>query len=195
MRKKSHISLAKFIVQNSKDEKLKKHRMAFYLGSILPDIKPSFLYKKHEMEGTFPMLKKEMEKLSGDFEIKYKRQKTKYYRNLGQVTHYLADYFTFPHNQVFPGNLKDHMTYEEKLKKSFRKYIKSGEAAKNKANSIEIPSVEELVKFIEKNHKDYIIKAKGVEDDMKHIIDLNHQVVFSISIMFQKAKETHLHQS
>ena len=43
MRKKSHISLARDIVRNSEDEGLRKHKWAFYLGSILPDIKPSFL--------------------------------------------------------------------------------------------------------------------------------------------------------
>ena len=53
MRKKSHISLARDIVRNSEDEGLRKHKWAFYLGSILPDIKPSFLYKKHEIDGTF----------------------------------------------------------------------------------------------------------------------------------------------
>ena len=38
MRKKSHISLARDIVRNSEDEGLRKHKWAFYLGSILPDI-------------------------------------------------------------------------------------------------------------------------------------------------------------
>lgn len=55
MRKKSHISLAHYMVENLKDEELKHHKFSFYLGSILPDIKPSFLYKRHEMDGTFLM--------------------------------------------------------------------------------------------------------------------------------------------
>ena len=45
MRKKSHISLARYIVANTKDEELKKHKLSFYIGSILPDCKPSFVYK------------------------------------------------------------------------------------------------------------------------------------------------------
>ena len=94
--KKSHISLARYLVKNLNDRDLKKHRLSFYIGSILPDCKPSFLYRKHEMTGTFPYVKREIERLSSDCQKKYKRQKAKYYRNLGQVTHYLADYFTFP---------------------------------------------------------------------------------------------------
>ena len=55
MRKKSHISLARYMVENLKDEELKHHKFSFYLGSILPDIKPSFLYKRHEMTERFLM--------------------------------------------------------------------------------------------------------------------------------------------
>lgn len=54
MRKKSHISLARYLVRNLDDGDLRKHKLSFYIGSILPDCKPSFLYKKHEITGTFP---------------------------------------------------------------------------------------------------------------------------------------------
>ena len=46
MRKKSHISLARYIVNNMEDNDLKKHKLSFYIGSVLPDIKPSFVYKR-----------------------------------------------------------------------------------------------------------------------------------------------------
>ena len=49
MRKKSHISLARYLVRNLDDGDLRKHKLSFYIGSILPDCKPSFLYKKHEI--------------------------------------------------------------------------------------------------------------------------------------------------
>ncbi len=38
----------------------------------------------------------------------FKKISTSYCRKLGEVTHYLADYFTFPHNGEFDGNMKDH---------------------------------------------------------------------------------------
>ena len=57
MRKKSHISLARYIVNSLDDKELKKHRFSFYMGSVLPDIKPSFIYKRHEINGTFPYVK------------------------------------------------------------------------------------------------------------------------------------------
>ena len=94
MRKKSHISLASFIIHDTEDEGLKKHKWSFYIGSILPGCKPSFVYKKHEINGTFDDVKKAITKLSYGKEGKTSKRKGKYYRNMGQVTHYLADYFT-----------------------------------------------------------------------------------------------------
>ena len=49
MRKKSHISLAKYIVGRVEEQGLVKHKKAFYLGSILPDCKPSFFTEKQEV--------------------------------------------------------------------------------------------------------------------------------------------------
>ena len=62
MRKKSHISLAKFLIHNHKEHQLSKHKKAFYIGSILPDIKPSFFTRKHTFEETFDILKEEIKK-------------------------------------------------------------------------------------------------------------------------------------
>ena len=152
MRKKSHISLARYLVRNLDDGDLRKYKLSFYIGSILPDCKPSFLYKKHEITGTFPQVKREIERLSSDYQKKYKRQKSKYYRNLGQVTHYLADYFTFPHNKIYPGNLKDHCAYEEKLKISLREYLKTPEVLEHAKKTIEFQTPEALIAFIQKSH-------------------------------------------
>lgn len=62
------------MVENLKDEELKHHKFSFYLGSILPDIKPSFLYKRHEMDGTFPYVSRHIRRLSeGDALIQEKK--------------------------------------------------------------------------------------------------------------------------
>lgn len=124
MRKKSHISLARYIVNSLDDKELKKHRFSFYIGSVLPDIKPSFIYKRHEINGTFPYVKKHIARLSEGQKVMNKKNR-KYYRDLGQVSHYLADYFTFPHNKIYPGGFKDHCSYEERLKRDLRSYIKA----------------------------------------------------------------------
>ena len=80
MRKKSHISLARYIVNSLDDKELKKHRFSFYIGSVLPDIKPSFIYKRHEINGTFPYVKKHIARLSEGQKVMNKKNR-KYYRD------------------------------------------------------------------------------------------------------------------
>ena len=159
MRKKSHISLARDIVRNSEDEGLRKHKWAFYLGSILPDIKPSFLYKKHEIDGTFEQVKKEVRELS-DSHGKYRKHATKYYRDLGQITHYIADYFTFPHNRTYPGNLKDHCSYEEVLKLRLREYLKTDKKDRWPFVQCHFGSAEALCDFIKLRHEEYLCRGR-----------------------------------
>lgn len=191
MRKKSHISLARYMVNSLDDEGLKKHRLSFYIGSILPDIKPSFVYKKHEITGTFPSIRKHIKRLSeGDKAVK--KRGVKYYMDLGQISHYLADYFTFPHNTIYPGSLKDHCSYEEKLKRDLRSYLKSGEAARhhrllqlkeeheklqNKKKAEPLIDAETICAFIQKSHDEYLAHKHGVEDDIEHIVEVNHKAL------------------
>ena len=74
MRKKSHISLARYIVNNMEDNDLKKHKLSFYIGSVLPDIKPSFVYKRHEMDGTYPDISRHIERLSEGMKLVEKKK-------------------------------------------------------------------------------------------------------------------------
>lgn len=189
MRKKSHISLAKYIVDSLNEQELKKHKKAFYLGSILPDCKPSFLTTKHEMQGTFFKVQKEIKRLSEGGNVQNMRA---YFRDLGQVIHYVADYFTFPHNPHYPGTLKDHCVYEERLKKSLREYIESGEAARNRAMARALDTPEAICEFIRNAHDAYMKLKTNVEEDCKMIVALCHQVVEAIIQLFQKQKDRYI---
>ena len=193
MRKKSHISLAKYIVDSLGEQELQKHKKAFYLGSILPDCKPSFIRVKHEMEGTFPKVQHELEEL-------VERQKNAqinmrvFYRNLGEVIHYIADYFTFPHNPHYPGNLKDHCIYEEHLKRGLKEYIASGEAEKNsewvRLSVVNLNSTADICNFIRKAHETYVKLKNSVEDDCRHIVTLCHQVVVAVIRLIKRDSES-----
>ena len=115
-----------------------------------------------------------------------------HYRDLGQISHYLADYFTFPHNTIYPGSLKDHCSYEEKLKRDLRSYLKSGEAARhhrllqlkeeheklqNKKKAEPLIDAEAICAFIQKSHDEYLAHKHGVGDDIEHIVEVNHKAL------------------
>ncbi len=191
MRKKSHISLARYIVNTLGDENLKKHKFSFYLGSILPDIKPSFLYKKHEIKGTFSDLQLEMKKLAEGRKHKGK-EGCGYFRDLGQISHYLADYFTFPHNDIFPGGLKEHCSYEEKLKRDLRSYLKERAEAYVERPAFQFRDMEDLIRFIQSRHAEYIEKKHDVEEDIRDIVEVNHRAIQGMIELFTDRRANRL---
>ena len=63
---------------NMEDNDLKKHKLSFYIGSVLPDIKPSFVYKRHEMDGTYPDIRRHIERLSEGRKLVEKKKAVSY---------------------------------------------------------------------------------------------------------------------
>ncbi len=204
MRKKSHISLARYIVHSLDNQELVKHRKAFYIGSILPDCKPSFLTTKHEFTGTFSMVEDKIRQMISEYDP-VEHSERNYAINLGQVLHYIADYFTFPHNEIYDGNLKDHCVYEKELKFGLRAYIKSGEAERVSESMAsrtaasepvenmpavnvsveEIDSCDALMKFIKKAHQEYLNMKHSIEKDCLYIVQICQQVAEAILNLFR----------
>ena len=126
MRKKSHILLARYLAdQMPANESLQSHRKAFCLGNILPDIQPSFITKRHEYFGTFDEVQGKIRRL---VQVGENYNDRVFWRRAGEVMHYIADYFTFPHNKTFDGTLRQHNSYEKHLKKEYKANVQEGKA-------------------------------------------------------------------
>lgn len=176
MRKKSHISLAKFLVAQMDAEKLQQHRKAFYLGSILPDCKPSFLTERHEFYGTFDKVSDNLRSLFSPARIDM-QEGMAFWRRLGEIIHYIADYFTFPHNRSYTGNIRQHCAYEKKMRDYLREYIASGRAARQKVGKKAFDNVEALLDYIRRTHEEYTKSLHTIEGDVRYIVRLCQQVI------------------
>lgn len=185
MRKKSHIALTTYLLKQMKDSGMQDHKFSIYLGSILPDIKPSFIYKRHEYFGTIDEVKAKVDELL-KMNLAKKRHRRKYYRGLGEVSHYLADYFTFPHNKTYDEDMTAHIHYENALKHGIREHLKKIRHTPH--NRIELPSQKDIFDFVEKRHDHYLKKKSDVENDIRHIVEINRQAIAAIEDLRKKAK-------
>lgn len=184
MRKKSHISLASYLMKSMMTEELLNHKKSFYIGSILPDCVPSFITRRHCIEDTFELLKKEIMKVTDHYDME--KGITGYYcRHLGVISHYLADYCTFPHNEIFKGSIKEHCTYERDLKFAFRAYVKTDEAKHVREKNNVFRSVDEIFKFILEMHAKYLKAIKEIKIDCMYIVELCHKVIDAILQIFE----------
>ena len=179
MRKKSHILVARYLADQIPAVKsLQSHRKAFCLGSILPDIKPSFLTKKHEYFGTFEEIQEKMKSLINSSPQEGKERV--YWRRFGEIIHYMADYFTFPHNKNFTGNLYEHNKYEKHLKNHLKHYIESGAAGQMVITPVYFESFQDLVTYIRKNHEIYLLRERNIAEDIQYILRTCSQVIYGI---------------
>lgn len=184
MRKKSHISLANYLLKSMNVEGLFNHKKSFYIGSILPDCVPSFITRRHSIDETFEILEEEIKKLTEEYETE--RGITRYYsRHLGVITHYIADYFTYPHNRTFMGTMKEHCTYERDLKYAIREYVKSEDAVKAREKNRTLENVEEILLFIRQMHEEYLKIVGKLKNDCAYIVELCHKVVDAILKIFE----------
>ncbi len=176
MRKKSHISLARFLVREAGDDVLRRRWKAFYVGSLLPDCRPSFLTVRHEYDETIDLVERKIRGLME--ERKYLSEDSmRYMIDLGQIFHYIADYFTFPHNSNYPGSLRDHCVYEKYLKFGLRSYIRERAHALCADEREQLYSVEEILEYIRRNHQEYMKTYRSVEEDCEYITRVCLQVL------------------
>lgn len=165
MRKKSHVLLGRYLAdQMSEVYSLQQHRKAFCLGNIMPDLRPSFLTTRHEFFGTFNQLQSKMREL---VEKNPEEENARvYWRRFGEVMHYMADYFTFPHNRTYKGSLVEHNSYEAELKNRLKECILSGRADSQLEEAKHFDSFEELVEYIRERHAYYLESPRCIADDI-----------------------------
>ncbi len=179
MRKKSHISLAKGIIHGLNLEDRITHRYTFYLGSIWPDCIPSFLVKRHCIDDTFELFTKKMEKFVNKYKIKKDMSLASTLR-MGVITHYIADYFTFPHNTHYDGNLKEHCIYEEALKHRMRSFIKDVRSETPDNRFKPMLELGEISDYIKNKHSQYMAVKGNTDSDCGYSFNACLKVVYSL---------------
>lgn len=108
-----HIKISKILI-NKLDEKLmegfKVNRLAFYIGSIFPDL--NCIYPAHRLNTTNKRLAKKIEIIDN-------MNKDSLYKSfeLGIITHYVCDYFCYAHSNETIGFIHKH--YEKQLYNMF----------------------------------------------------------------------------
>lgn len=186
MRKKSHVSLAGYITGQETEI---RHRAVFKMGSIVPDLVPSFITKKHEINQTFDILEKKMNKVVDTYDSS-KGLTLRRTKDLGVITHYIADYFTFPHNKEYEGSLKDHVIYEKELKHELRSFICSVDVDMPLEHSEKLDSISSICDFIRRAHEGYTAHIQNVQSDCRHIVQICGEVVAALLDLMQKKEMT-----
>lgn len=173
-----HKNLADYLFGSTDSKKYLKFKNAFVLGCIAPDYIP-FTYmrgclklrafKGHNASSSRKYIESRMKKLA---ERKVKTSMDFLY--FGLMIHYLADSFTFPHNDEFYGTSKEHVKYESELHIKFNEFIKRHKKENNRVK------ITELFEYIKTQHRNYNLSEQSVLNDCRYISNVCLDVFDSI---------------
>lgn len=202
METKNHWHLAEFICSERHFEKYKKQ---FMLGNIMPDINLFTYLQGHTYKKSIDMIYTNAKSL-----VEKKKWNGNSFYHLGIILHYIADYFTFPHNNTFTGSLKDHCAYEEKLHTRFLQFLHSKKQKYTKPISnntstdtyiiqdltdtaivgsssmalqkslYNIQSINELFLLLEEKHHEYLSMMPSFQTDCQYIFSLTNIMAYFI---------------
>ena len=95
------------------------------------------------------------------------------YYTLGKLTHYLADAFTFPHNETYTDTLAAHHRYETALREEL--------AARLRARTLPgARRCEDLIAAIDTLHRQYLAAASDRGRDIAYILEVTELLMVSL---------------
>lgn len=113
MKLKTHLFIAKKIINNNKDNVLLKYYSPFfYLGTILPDLIASYKVHPHYFEESSEYVYSKIEKISNSGKLNIFNS-----IRAGIVVHYLCDFCCHAHIRGNFDSLRKHLKYENDLEK------------------------------------------------------------------------------
>ena len=169
MRTADHMNLSRYIMDQMGVGALGLNKALFIFGSIEPDIN-MLTYLRGSIRGeeklrghNYENARMYMEKLTKKLErggMGSLRQSFV----LGKLVHYVADSFTYPHNSIFPGNLREHCQYETELHSYVNKMIEDGNVDMSK-----LDADEDITAYLGNMHDSYVEAVPGPDTDYRFI--------------------------
>ena len=167
MQKRSHTLLAQTLLRTESGFGARRFEWAFLFGSFQPDVNP-FSYLKgsvryHKLKGhnyvnSRQYINAQIRKLQ-----KRSRWTVWQYYTLGKLTHYLADAYTYPHNENYPDSILNHHNYETNLRAFLRGYLAHQYVRRQQARRDLIAALEEL-------HEQYMATRASMYRDASYIL-------------------------
>lgn len=162
-------------------------RKAFYFGNLKPDLKGEYLTKRH-----YPslMFEEVMQKIR-DFVQRFRIQTANGARlseALGEICHYITDFFSFPHNDtIYDHSLLAHYIYEKRTALRIRSHVTMERFSDGTGDGYPA-TTEELIREIRMRHAAYTCQPKhGIVDDVEQICAI---LALFVGSLVQMMRET-----
>ncbi|MCL1815211.1 MAG: zinc dependent phospholipase C family protein [Treponema sp.] len=108
MRMAIHHRIGKKVWAELKELGCHIHEKLFLLGNLFPDLIQSYIWRRHEYPHSREYVRKKL--------ISLEKKPLFFSFHLGVLTHYICDYFCYPHSSGYNKGLIQHILYEIRQK-------------------------------------------------------------------------------
>lgn len=167
MQKRSHKLLAQSLIDSYNGFAKRRFELAFLFGSFEPDCNPLSYIKGsrrgralmgHNFSNSQAFIHRRIRRLQDrDHWTVWQ------YYTLGKLTHYLADAFTYPHNETYPESLLAHRQYEDALRTYLAEYLQQRSLLHQQFR-------EDLAAALEELHCQYLENRSTMQRDVQYIL-------------------------
>ncbi|MCI2058790.1 MAG: zinc dependent phospholipase C family protein [Oscillibacter sp.] len=177
MQKRSHKLLAHTLLTGCSGFDKRRFELAFLFGSFEPDCNPlSYLkgsirgekFRGHNFSNSQRYIHRQILRLQNR-----SRWSLWQYYTLGKLTHYLADAFTFPHNETYQEGIAAHREYESRLRGQFAGYLEGKTPRAQR-------SCADVFAAIDRLHRQYLRAASDRQRDIRYILAANGILLSSV---------------
>ena len=167
MQKRSHKLLASALLARTNGFSAKRYEWAFLFGSFQPDCNPltylkgslrAYKLKGHNFSNSQHYINAHIQRLQ-----QRERWTVWQYYTLGKLTHYLADAYTYPHNENYPDSMLSHHCYETDLRQFLQGYLANKYIAKPQSRRNLTEALDEL-------HAQYMATRASMYRDASYIL-------------------------
>ena len=167
LQKRSHKLLASTLLENVQGFRARRFELAFLFGSFQPDCNPltylkgslrAYKLRGHNYSNSQCYIYSRISRLQ-----RRDRWTIWQYYTLGKLTHYLADAFTYPHNENYPDSMLCHHQYETDLRAYLEAYLSTRSPRREKSRQDVVAALQEL-------HRQYMAGVADMRKDVQFIL-------------------------
>lgn len=167
MQKRSHKLLASTLLENVQGFRARRFELAFLFGSFQPDCNPltylmgslrAYKLRGHNYSNSQCYIYSRISRLQ-----RRDRWTIWQYYTLGKLTHYLADAFTYPHNENYPDSMLCHHQYETDLRAYLEEYLSTRTPRQEKSR-------QDVVGALQALHRQYMAGVADMRKDVQFIL-------------------------
>lgn len=165
---------------------------AFRYGNLKPDLTGTYLTKRHYPSLMFDEVMDKLRAFCSNYTLRDANGRDLSV-DLGEICHYLTDFFCYPHNDdLYPHGLLAHYIYEKRVAMCLSRSL-TKEHFEGWVDGVVAPyTVEGLISRIQALHDKYrALPHHGIVSDMEFICKVNVLCVSAvINIAYESERET-----